>query len=357
MDQLPKPEDSQKDLNTNNNLTLAPDSDLMIPAPTTNLSPLESVLPPLPTMEATQTTPDKVSFDPPQSWGTPSTDTAPASPPSYEVAGAVIPAEKTDIRELRSEISPPPEESTGISIIKIFLISLGLILLGILLGVLAANFYQPVSTPATPPTPSAEISPLSTPSSILTPSLKPTPSATPEALLKLNWKTYTTSNFKLFYPTTWTKKTITGGYTLTKGTSVISFSTKISDFECNIPPIQTFSKGSLVWEIQESSPSSQYQLCEVLGSVINPDTLLDTVIFTNPDNIKESLDEFKYIIEKVELTEAIDKLTDKKTLFVCPTTEYIDCMPTVGGPKKTECSTEAMTWYTANCPNFKGGAF
>ncbi len=40
--------------------------------------------------------------------------------------------------------------------------------------------------------------------------------------------------------------------------------------------------------------------------------------------------------------------------FTCPSGEWVNCMP--GPDAKPECSTEAMAWYKANCPNFKGGA-
>ena len=43
-----------------------------------------------------------------------------------------------------------------------------------------------------------------------------------------------------------------------------------------------------------------------------------------------------------------------KTKYTCPANGWVDCMP--GPDAKPECSTEAMTWYKANCPDFKGGA-
>jgi hypothetical protein len=43
------------------------------------------------------------------------------------------------------------------------------------------------------------------------------------------------------------------------------------------------------------------------------------------------------------------------TGFTCPANGYVDCMP--GTTPKPECSTEAMIWYKANCPNFIGGAY
>jgi len=40
--------------------------------------------------------------------------------------------------------------------------------------------------------------------------------------------------------------------------------------------------------------------------------------------------------------------------FTCPPSGWVDCMP--GTSAKPECSSAAMVWYKANCPDFKGGA-
>jgi len=48
--------------------------------------------------------------------------------------------------------------------------------------------------------------------------------------------------------------------------------------------------------------------------------------------------------------------TASSTIYTCPPNGYVDCMPIVGVAKQKACSPEAMTWYKANCPNFKGGA-
>lgn len=43
--------------------------------------------------------------------------------------------------------------------------------------------------------------------------------------------------------------------------------------------------------------------------------------------------------------------------LTCPSTEYIDCMPTPDAGVKYECSPDAITWYQNNCPDFKGVAY
>ena len=47
------------------------------------------------------------------------------------------------------------------------------------------------------------------------------------------------------------------------------------------------------------------------------------------------------------------KFTDT-TSYTCPANGWVDCMP--GPQPRPECSAEAMAWYKANCPNFKGSA-
>lgn len=40
--------------------------------------------------------------------------------------------------------------------------------------------------------------------------------------------------------------------------------------------------------------------------------------------------------------------------YTCPVNGWVDCMP--GPDAKPQCSSDAMAWYKANCPDFKGGA-
>ncbi len=51
------------------------------------------------------------------------------------------------------------------------------------------------------------------------------------------------------------------------------------------------------------------------------------------------------------------KPDDIDTTFQCPTTEWVDCMPTVGGMGKIECTNDFLAWAKLNCPQFQGAAF
>jgi hypothetical protein len=44
------------------------------------------------------------------------------------------------------------------------------------------------------------------------------------------------------------------------------------------------------------------------------------------------------------------------TGYVCPKTEYVDCMPMLTPEKQKVCSPDYLSWAQKNCPGFKGGA-
>lgn len=40
--------------------------------------------------------------------------------------------------------------------------------------------------------------------------------------------------------------------------------------------------------------------------------------------------------------------------FICPTTDWVNCMPGPNVPDNPQCTSEFYTWAKANCPNFQG---
>lgn len=42
--------------------------------------------------------------------------------------------------------------------------------------------------------------------------------------------------------------------------------------------------------------------------------------------------------------------------YTCPPNGYVDCMPVLDSSKQIACSSEALAWYKANCPDYKGVA-
>lgn len=51
------------------------------------------------------------------------------------------------------------------------------------------------------------------------------------------------------------------------------------------------------------------------------------------------------------------KFLGEKLKYTCPENGWVDCMPILDAEGQKRCNPEAMGWYEANCPNFKGGAY
>lgn len=196
-------------------------------------------------------------------------------------------------------------------------------------------FVNPLQ-PQTPP-----------PSDIVT---LPTPTAIPASLSKINWESFSTPIYKLFYPDTWTKQEVSTGIILSKGTSTITISGLRSFFACDKEIIQGYPKDTLFWVIEEISASSQYQVCEYTEHNPIPNTYIGSIILKGKNIDTQTLDEFKYIMEKIQI------IIPDGLVYKCPVNGWVDCQPVMDEAKKKACSSEAMAWYKTNCPNFQGGA-
>jgi len=51
------------------------------------------------------------------------------------------------------------------------------------------------------------------------------------------------------------------------------------------------------------------------------------------------------------------KTIEIKSTYICPENGWVNCMPMLTEKGKKNCSSEAIEWYKANCPNFKGAAY
>ncbi len=69
----------------------------------------------------------------------------------------------------------------------------------------------------------------------------------------------------------------------------------------------------------------------------------------NPYNQTEVYTKYQSVIDSFEPIFSTSELT-------CPSNGWQNCMPILSEEGKRACSTEAMAWYKANCPNFKGSA-
>ncbi len=255
-----------------------------------------------------------MSFDPPQSWGQQSQpsatpDTTPPTPPATSPISTVIPDSIRNPGSFPEADSPP-------SFLKIFLISICLILLGILLGILAAKFFQPVAPVVTPPPTTNLSTPTTPPPSI---ELSSTPMATPSSLLDAQWKSYSTKQYKLFYPSTWMSKYSTDKLTLTKSKSIVTILSKaeIKGGGCENKSVYSINKTDFVWDIQEASSSSLYHVCETTSDS-SPVTRIGEITLSGSNIDQMTLDEFKYILEKIVITKPDSSLCGGFAGLLCP---------------------------------------
>jgi len=292
---------------------------------------------------------------------------------------------------------PPHPKSSGI--LKTFFIVIALILFGILIGVLAARFLPmydnsalPTPTPSITPIPTVEITPLLTP----TPSMDET----------VNWKTYTNSSlgFQIKYP-----NILKLSETDSPGETGYSYDIHLTEGQNTLLNFGGISKnysegrGGVFTDTQGYIENKGNYYCKSINAenlinkskvtkITNPNGVEMLVIIggnTEPNpagetscaepgtgnigvliNLKENgrysgmgilyrkegasntltEKDFNQILSTFKFTEPT--ATIKR---VCPTTEWVDCMPSPDMIKPL-CDTAFLTWAKANCPGFKGAA-
>lgn len=67
------------------------------------------------------------------------------------------------------------------------------------------------------------------------------------------------------------------------------------------------------------------------------------------------LNTFKFLYGQASAS-ASPTASPSASKYICPAGGYVDCMPVLTPEKQAACTPEAMAWYKANCPDFKGGA-
>ena len=192
--------DTLPDQEISNDLTLAPDSEIMV-LPYDQTSDKTTIQNP-------QAEELSTSFSPPQNWGALSPKTT-----------TTYPVQNIHIVDPQASTHPTSESDTSPSIFKIILISLALILVGVLIGILASKIFQPSTKITKTPLPeiSLTITETTTDNSIQDyPGVDPqisiinnTPTATPSVV----WKTYqnTKYGYSLKYPPEWKLQDLSSG--------------------------------------------------------------------------------------------------------------------------------------------------
>lgn len=87
--------------------------------------------------------------------------------------------------------------------------------------------------------------------------------------------------------------------------------------------------------VQPISPTEAQMMCGGIAGIKCPDGYVCQTTATYPDASGTCI---------------------KENTLTCPKNDYVDCMPSVNAGVRYECTPEAMSWYKAHCPNFKGGA-
>lgn len=322
------------------------------------------------------------SFTPPAAWGT---DT------------------NLKAAESNSPIQPPlptlQNKENPSNLLHTIFVGLALILGGVLIGVIAAK-YIPVSNlssevPVVPEdlvTPTPVVPSANSEYIQITPTPVVVPTSTPSALLNLKWNMLTVKSpvsfsysYRLYYPTTWTVKEqrnikkaddtgfsslvlTKGGYSLKilQGTSTENNGNKA----CVYPDDPTlegmkqnysdfkdiFKEQEIRWRFSHDSTSTTsviYRVCEKINEKdYGEETVLGYITVTGKDTDLATIDEIKYIIERIQII----KGTLPSASYTCPASGWVDCQPILDVAKQKACSSQAMAWYKENCPDFQGGA-
>ena len=204
----------------------------------------------------------------------------------------------------------------------------------------------------------------------------PVPSSTPTATADptANWKTYTNTKygFSFKYPTEYKyeennyPKEENGIYS---HTIIVVANTKDFDPE---PVGKPFIQLTISDSVDHKVLSELYNNTTTVDSISANGIQIDIRQATNGDksfvfvknkstyefNLDSSLmNNFYQILSTFKFVEATPSATPPTTGYTCPANGYVDCMPVLTPEKQATCSAEAMAWYKANCPNFKGGAY
>lgn len=224
----------------------------------------------------------------------------------------------------------------------------------------------------------------------------PSPIPTPIPSVQPDWKTYTNMkyNFSFKYPNDWEVKSTKENFNFVIGPAneLLTYKTKIDEqkviYLMMSGPGQTtlstseWKRGG--YDVQET-PSQINNLSVLLRIFTKNNTYQKEAEFTLPNSqynaafeiynrlleitFDQILSTFKFLGQTSPAPTCMPRpacldssprclIAESADMcpYSCPANGWVDCMP---GPDKNTraCSTEAMAWYRANCPNFQGGAY
>ena len=256
----------------------------------------------------------------------------------------------------------PRKESSGT--LKIVLIAFALILVGTLVGVLAANFLPSMSPlPSAPPPPASETPSDLTPTSDLQtvdsidysftvqiPSSWQIVSAGEFPYL-FQYQAPDESTFEILVQDLAAGTTLLEYLALQDQIALTAFEGKpsknvISSTEITVNGIagiereeEFLAAGLTGRTIYIPGKTKIYSLSFVPGSTTIP------VVSSQTYEAKQT------IIDSFRLTG-----TEGTVSYTCPTTEFVDCLPDPSGVANPQCQPDFLSWAKANCPGFQGAA-
>ena len=213
-----------------------------------------------------------------------------------------------------------------------------------------------------------------------------TPSTTPDPTA--NWKTYTNTSWDISfkYPAEWVDIIPSGESFISEGSAnKVNLRIDKGRYYNNVPldPYSTAftvavgqhpggdNENTKIADIKvdghdaviismDGLQSTQEAPSFLYDYIVRDGNSLFTLSFWSADGAKskENITNQKQTFDQILSTfKFIDQPTTTPTTnYTCPAGGYVDCMPILDEAKQNACSQEAMTWYEANCPNFKGGA-
>lgn len=180
-----------------------------------------------------------------------------------------------------------------------------------------------------------------------------------------NWKTYTNNEFLFKYPPYWSdpiRNDLSTRYDLDFNTTLFITSGIFysQDEQRELTLKEYLTKFNRVAEDtfldKLSGKRFSYQ-------TVDSKQEIDVVVAESLSSFHIFVITFKYDSDDMDALKKFDQilstfkfLDSAEQSYVCPQSEWVDCMP---GPgiRKAECEPEYLQWAQANCPDFKGVAY
>jgi hypothetical protein len=176
---------------------------------------------------------------------------------------------------------------------------------------------------------------------------RPTPTST-----EIKWQTYqnTKYQFAIIYPSTWTviENENNNIVELVRGGEAITISSSEPEKPCGEQSGTSKPKSIVINQIQFQYYEMDAGICAGLTTSVFKTKTIKTIYISNFGYSERNNEEIKQIINSFTLL--------AKSKYVCPNTDWVDCMPSPDSPPKTQCQPDYLNWAKINCPNFKGAA-